>query len=212
MKTITVCVKNRVEADALIPKAISPPVWYSDEPTGLRVLVCGPIEGPLDLGAWIGTHNCDECYSGYVYDTQGERFFPDECDSDEDGELICPRCGEHGCVAPWDSWMGRPYDGPGLHWVICFGGGKPVHPDWVRSLRDQCVAAGVPFAFLGWGDWAPLEGSGAKSPTPIVFWRNGQWRQGLTSEQTAHMVCVGTEAAGRELDGKVWDQRPESRA
>jgi protein gp37 len=40
-------------------------------------------------------------------------------------------------------------DGPKLDWVICGGetgpGARPMHPDWVRSLRDQCVAAGVPF-------------------------------------------------------------------
>lgn len=44
---------------------------------------------------------------------------------------------------------------PGLDWVICGGetgnGARPMHPDWVRSLRDQCVEAGVPFYFKGWG-------------------------------------------------------------
>ena len=42
-----------------------------------------------------------------------------------------------------------------LDWVICGGetgpGARPMHPDWARSLRDQCVAAGVPFFFKGWG-------------------------------------------------------------
>jgi protein gp37 len=36
-----------------------------------------------------------------------------------------------------------------LHWVICGGesgpGARPMHPDWARSLRDQCKAAGVAF-------------------------------------------------------------------
>jgi protein gp37 len=31
-------------------------------------------------------------------------------------------------------------------------GARPMHPDWVRSLRDQCEAAGVPFFFKQWGD------------------------------------------------------------
>jgi protein gp37 len=47
-----------------------------------------------------------------------------------------------------------------IDWVICGGetgpGARLVHPDWVRSLRDQCVAAGVPFFFKGWGDVGPL--------------------------------------------------------
>ena len=43
----------------------------------------------------------------------------------------------------------------GLHWVIVGGesgrGARPMHPDWVRSIRDQCTAAGVPFFFKQWG-------------------------------------------------------------
>lgn len=37
----------------------------------------------------------------------------------------------------------------GIHWVICGGesgpGFRPFNPEWARSLRDQCQAAGVPF-------------------------------------------------------------------
>jgi len=51
-------------------------------------------------------------------------------------------------------------NGPKLDWVICGGesGNKarPMHPDWVRSLRDQCKAAGTPFFFKQWGTWRPL--------------------------------------------------------
>src|SRR3546814_16396518 len=33
-----------------------------------------------------------------------------------------------------------------------------MHPDWARSLRDQCAAAGVPFLFKQWGEWgAPTD-------------------------------------------------------
>lgn len=46
-----------------------------------------------------------------------------------------------------------------LDWVICGGesgpNARPMHPDWARSLRDQCAAAGVPFFFKQWGQWAP---------------------------------------------------------
>lgn len=51
----------------------------------------------------------------------------------------------------------------GIHWVIAGGeSGKkarPSHPDWFRSLRDQCAAAGVPFYFKQWGEFAPHEHS-----------------------------------------------------
>jgi protein gp37 len=47
-----------------------------------------------------------------------------------------------------------------LHWVIVGGeSGKrarPIHPEWVRSLRDQCVAAGTSFFFKQWGEWKPI--------------------------------------------------------
>jgi protein gp37 len=44
--------------------------------------------------------------------------------------------------------------------AVIFGGetgpgARPMHPDWVRSVRDQCAAVGVPFLFKGWGAWAP---------------------------------------------------------
>ena len=43
----------------------------------------------------------------------------------------------------------------GIDWVILGGesgpGARPLHIDWVRSVRDQCVAAGVPFYFKQWG-------------------------------------------------------------
>src|SRR5207245_2383388 len=43
---------------------------------------------------------------------------------------------------------------PGIDWVIVGGesgsGARPMHPDWARSLRDQCVAAGVPYLFKQW--------------------------------------------------------------
>lgn len=44
-----------------------------------------------------------------------------------------------------------------INWVICGGmtgqKAKPMHPDWVRSLRDQCASAEVPFFFKSWGEW-----------------------------------------------------------
>lgn len=38
--------------------------------------------------------------------------------------------------------------GSAIHWVVCGGesglGARPMHTDWVRAVRDQCQAAGVP--------------------------------------------------------------------
>lgn len=47
-----------------------------------------------------------------------------------------------------------------LDWIIVGGesgaGARPMHPDWALALRDQCAAAGVPFFFKQWGEWAPI--------------------------------------------------------
>jgi len=79
-------------------------------------------------------------------------------------------------------------EGIGLGWVICGGesgpGARPMHPDWARSLRDQCVAAGVPFFFKQWGEWSPEK-------------YHGMFRR------------FGKKTAGRLLDGRTWDQFPE---
>ena len=46
-----------------------------------------------------------------------------------------------------------------IEWVIAGGESgpqaRPMNPDWVRRLRDQCVAAGVPFHFKQWGGLTP---------------------------------------------------------
>ena len=77
----------------------------------------------------------------------------------------------------------------GIHWVICGGetgpDARPVHPDWVRGLRDQCVSADVPFFFKGWGEF--------------VF--DSPWH----SEK---IVRVGKKHAGRLLDGREWNEVP----
>lgn len=46
-----------------------------------------------------------------------------------------------------------------IGWVVAGGesgpGARAMHPDWARSLRDQCQAADVPYLFKQWGDWGP---------------------------------------------------------
>lgn len=59
----------------------------------------------------------------------------------------------------WDGGMGVVSRSPkSIDWVICGGESghkaRPMHPDWARSLRDQCVAAGVPYFFKQWGEKA----------------------------------------------------------
>jgi protein gp37 len=89
----------------------------------------------------------------------------------------------------------------GIDWVICGGesgpGARPMHPDWARSLRDQCQAAGVPFFFKQWGEWLPAGCDGAV-------------RQGHAEELNCsdEPVRVGKKAAGALLEGREWKEFP----
>lgn len=67
-------------------------------------------------------------------------------------------------------------------------GARPMHPDWLRSLRDQCSAAGVPFFFKSWGSHLPgltdILPSGAGAPCYVAFDLQYQMRRidGLTHD------------------------------
>lgn len=112
-----------------------------------------------------------------------------------------------------------------LDWVICGGesgpGARPMHPDWARSLRDQCQATTVPFHFKQWGEWG-LQGDSTRQ---CFIWPDGstQDARGLYSSPITgalipteiptrpgwiHMVRCGKRTAGRELDGQTWDEYP----
>jgi len=92
----------------------------------------------------------------------------------------------------------------GIDWVIVGGesgeGAAPMHPDWARLLRDQCVAAGVPFLFKQWGEWLPLASADEASQYP---------RAQMIEGDGVRFVKVGKKAAGRLLDGREWNQSPE---
>lgn len=73
-------------------------------------------------------------------------------------------------------------DVSGIDWVIVGGesgpGARRMDPGWAREIRDQCVTAGVPFHFKQWGNF------------------------------DADGTPMNKHAAGRELDGRTWDEFP----
>lgn len=99
---------------------------------------------------------------------------------------------------------------PSLDWVIVGGesgpGARPMHPDLVRSVRDQCIAAGVSFFFKQWGEWFPygeIDASGCQNSVTLGE-KNGSWHewpQGFS-------VRIGKARAGRLLDGHEWNEVP----
>ena len=97
--------------------------------------------------------------------------------------------------------------GTNIDWVICGGetgpGARPMHPDWVRSLRDQCQAAGVPFFFKGWGEWV--------APSQYPFSVGGPDLENADRhvfDDAAEVYRVGKKSSGRLLDGREWNEFP----
>jgi protein gp37 len=103
-----------------------------------------------------------------------------------------------------------------LDWAI--GGGesgreaRPMHPDWARSLRDQCQAAGVPFFFKQWGEWKPAERGDPDFLHPNGGMRQDgsvtRWPDGPGFDNPLWSIRVGKHAAGALLDGREWREFP----
>lgn len=89
-----------------------------------------------------------------------------------------------------------------IDWVIVGGesgqNARPCRPDWVRSIRDECQAAGVPFLFKQWGEWYPLYSADEADNYPDAQ---------MTDDH--RFVRIGKKRAGRLLDGRTWDEFPE---
>lgn len=116
--------------------------------------------------------------------------------------LACQGCGgaqtgnDHGYGSGCPG--GHPHD---IHWVIVGGesghDARPMHPDWARSIRDQCVTAGVPFFFKQHGEWA------APDQFPRAFWGGAHTYVG-----DQYVMKAGKKFTGRALDGRTWDELP----
>lgn len=184
-------VVNQEEADRDIPKLLA-------TPASVRFLSIEPMLGPIDLGRFIGAS--------------------DHAADDSQPIEHCERCG---CV--WDRNEEHecpPGFGPRPDWVIVGGesgpSARPMHPDWARSLRDQCAEAGVPFLFKQWGEWAPISVLPTQRTDSIAVCRQdgstmpvGQANARLDDGRRFHAVYrIGKKAAGRLLDGVQHDGFP----
>ncbi len=131
----------------------------------------------------------------------------------------------------------------GIDWVVAGGesgpGARPMHPDWVRDLRDRCLDSDewdevqerirTKFLFKQWGSWAPdpltrgtwslYDESEVGGIIPFKQVTSGTVRRvdlaGCDRVQAVHdtgrstrMVRMDKKAAGRELDGRTWDEYP----
>ena len=118
------------------PRAVERAAHLVSIPARVRFLSCEPLLGPIDFA-------------------RAEREASDAIDPEwRDGRRGQPLVTFLGDQDEWDDF----HQEGKIHWVIVGGesghGARPMHPDWARSIRDQCVRAGVAFHFKQWGETA----------------------------------------------------------
>ena len=178
-----------------------------ETPAAIRFISAEPLIGPLDLS--------------YI---------------DIDAESMVTPLQGHTAEELTEMWGEHKYDDAhALDWVIVGGesgpGARPIHPDWVRTIRDQCKEADVPFFFKQWGEFKPSFPqypeeygldyedvdpmcSGREFPAEGVLYRDGYYYDGIEFQPHTNSGCwwierVGKKAAGRMLDGREHNAMPE---
>lgn len=203
---------NQETADRGIPHLLRVP--------GRRFLSCEPLLGPIDLR--------------HIHDRKEQTYYDALNRSRFDYIWYVNGMGKVGVSAP------IPH---GIDWVICGGesghGARPMHPQWARELRDQCVEAHVPFHFKQWGhhipktqiadlvdgrwvtrqEWRPVVYGGSKgSPWGLLRYdgtylpETTPWNGRQEDPQRDYEVTVfevGKKAAGRLLDNREWNESPK---
>lgn len=213
---VTVC--NQAEADAKIPLLLQ-------TPAAKRFVSIEPMLGPVNLAAVRQSNNSGDVFS---VDALTGLWFRERRRKESRNDYMANQSAAQQRL-------------PALDWVICGGetglGARPIHPDWVRSLRDQCQGAEVPFFFKSWGEWGAtairldtgLPSFGMfesfthycnKAPTWMhkgdkLICPDGHVPTHGAKEGKSYPMCivrrVGKKQAGRLLDEREWNEIPEAR-
>ena len=180
-------------------------------PAKIRFVSCEPLLGEIKLNSY-GYQFCNDC-------NKIVRTYMDGAENEFIGNA-CLEC---------DSYT----ETRNIDWVIAGGEtghkARPMHPDWVRSLRDQCKDANVPFFFKGWGEYKPFEqtyqppfyrdaatckeydshGMNFVDPhtSEMGKWNNGRWLD-YPFVDNCMFLKVGKKKSGRLLDGKEYNEMP----
>ncbi len=157
----------------------------TETPAAVRFLSCEPLLGPVDLTPC----NC-----------RGEHT---------------SGCARHNFGSLTDTQLNaRELHYPAIDWVIVGGESgphaRPMHPEWARSLRDQCTGAGIAFHFKQWGEWAPIPENAEAMFARERLNLSIHGRTASASDPGTPMARCGKRTAGRELDGRTWDEYPEA--
>jgi protein gp37 len=185
-----VSVENQHWADIRIPALL-------ETPAAIRFLSCEPLLGPVDLDGPLVPFRGRPKLTYWLTGRPG--LGP--------GRTTNTGLVMHGFVV-----------GPRIDWVIAGGESgpraRPMHPQWARTLRDQCANAGVPFFFKQHGAYRAwlTEADGYREPDLYIN-ADGQALPEHQVPDTGRWQGVyrlGKKRAGRELDGRTWDDFPDS--
>ncbi|TIV48117.1 MAG: phage Gp37/Gp68 family protein [Mesorhizobium sp.] len=177
-----VSAERQQEADERIPELLA-------TPAAIRFVSAEPLLGPIDFERikLPGIVNPLDALRGMTWQQM-----------------------THGRYAGQRLYSGLIFGGDrGLDWIIVGGesgaDARPMHPAWPRSIRDQCQAAGVPFFFKQWGEWAPYAPADDEIAGIVAIngarSRGDQMRGGGERPRWHPIRRAGKKAAGRRLDG-----------
>lgn len=184
-----VSVEDQERSDERIPELL-------ETPAALRFVSAEPLLGPINFTEVQAGEGKLNALTPFRWEDEIESWRGTSPDWEE-------------AFLDWYQLSALPEPGPmykGLDWVIIGGesgqGARPMHPDWARSIRDQCHAAGVPFFFKQWGAWL---GGGpgrfhSENCRDLKDWGDGHYS-----------ALVTKKTAGRLLDGDVHDGFPQAR-
>jgi protein gp37 len=190
-------VENQEQANKRIPHLL-------EVPAKVRFLSVEPLLGKVDLTKILAADQDDGEHGIVTFNCLEESY----CyDADTDSEV-------------GGSWT---IDGP-LHrkidWVIVGGESglkaRPMHPEWVRKIRNQCADNEVPFFFKQWGEWGAFKfqdpnagkSSGLCYFSPDYESASAGNRNPEVYGPTENMRKVGKKQSGRLLDGREWNDYP----
>ncbi len=186
-----VSAEDQTRADERIPDLLA-------TPAAVRFVSAEPLLGPINFGhiKFVdGETQCGGWMIAYESALNGERF---------------------------DEWNEPPvsHGHPKLDWIIAGGESgdkaRPMHPDWARSIRDQCAAAGVAFFFKQWGEFGPCElhpPGTARLSTLLLDGRHLTGKNVLDhpEDNSGEIIArFGKSRVGRLLDGIEHNAMPES--
>jgi protein gp37 len=103
-----------------------------------------------------------------------------------------------------NNWLKKSRKYKPIDWVIVGGESgpkaRPTNPEWIRSLRDQCIKNNVLFHFKQWGAWRPKRNSDSVNKKIFIYKNN--------IDKKYEMIKDSKKKAGKIFDGRIWDQIP----